>query len=357
MNRKPINHLILIRTSSMGDVVMTVPVVAALRRAYPSLRISILTRPGYRRFFRDIADMDFVFYDPEMRHKGIGGCLRLAGDIRSLGADAVADLQDTVITRTLCALLRAKGLRVSTIDSGRAEQKAMTRRARKVLTPLAPMTERYRDAIVRLGLEFSMPREKEVKTNPVPPVVTATAGAKTGIWIGIAPFAKHKAKIYPIPSTDTLIGILTERYGKVFILGGGTHEKSFAEGMEKRHKNVVSVIGRLTVDDELDLISNLDVVVTMDSASMHIASSANVPVVSVWGATHPFSGFYGYGQNPADVIQANLPCRPCSVHGDKPCIFGNYRCLSSIEPQTIADAVARVLERTDKIPSADQCGK
>ena len=349
MHKKSINHLLLIRISSLGDVVMTVPVVAALRRAYPSLRISILTRPGYRRFFREITDIEFVCYDPEMRHKGLGGCFRLAGDIRSVGADAVADLQDNLMTGTLCAILRAKGLRISTIDSGRAEQKAMTRRARKVLTPLAPMTERYRDAIVRLGLEFSMPCEEDVKVRAVPETITAAAGIKNGIWIGIAPFAKHKAKIYPIPSADTLIGILAASYGKVFILGGGTHEKSFAEGMEKRHKNVVSVIGRLTVDEELDLIGNLDVVVTMDSASMHIASSVHVPVVSVWGATHPFSGFYGYGQNPADAIQADLPCRPCSVHGNKPCIFGNYRCLSSIEPQTIADAVARVLERTGKI--------
>lgn len=122
-----------------------------------------------------------------------------------------------------------------------------------------------------------MPREPQTKPCTVPEPIQETVGPKEGRWIGIAPFAKHRGKIYPIPLTDELIGLLNETYDRVFIFGGGEHEKSFAEGMERRHKGVVSVIGRMSMSQEMDLIGNLDAIVTMDSATMHIASLLGIP--------------------------------------------------------------------------------
>lgn len=331
------------RLSAMGDVAMTVPVVAALRQAYPSLRISVLTRTGFRPFFRGIPDLTFVDFDPAGRHKGFFGLVRLACDIGTCGADTVADLHDVLRTKVVRTLVRLRGMRVAVIDKGRKEKKAMTRRAGKRLVPLAPTTERYRHTIRRLGFDFDMPREPERAVCPVPGPIAGTTGPKKGRWVGIAPFAKHRGKIYPIPLTDELIGLLNETYDRVFLFGGGEHEKSFAEGMERRHRGVVSVIGRMDMSQEMDLIANLDAMVTMDSATMHIASLLGVPVVSVWGATHPFAGFYGYGQDPANAVQADMPCRPCSVFGDRPCIFGDYRCMHAIAPQQIAERVERVV--------------
>ena len=331
------------RLSAMGDVAMTVPVIAALRRAYPELRISILTRRGFRPFFRDIPDLSFVDFDPTGRHKGFFGLVRLTGEIRAAGIDTIADLHDVLRTKVVRTFARLTGIRTAVIDKGRKEKREMTRRAGKRLVPLAPMTERYRHTIRRLGFDFDMPREPQTKPCTVPEPIQETVGPKEGRWIGIAPFAKHRGKIYPIPLTDELIGLLNETYDRVFIFGGGEHEKSFAEGMERRHKGVVSVIGRMSMSQEMDLIGNLDAIVTMDSATMHIASLLGIPVVSVWGATHPFAGFYGYGQHPDNAVQADLPCRPCSVFGDRPCISGDYRCLSSIRPQEIADRVAKAV--------------
>ena len=79
----------------------------------------------------------------------------------------------------------------------------------------------------------------------------------------------------------------------------------------------------------------------MDSANMHMASLVGTRVVSVWGATHPYAGFLGYGQREADCIQRNMPCRPCSVYGNKPCQYGDYRCLTTITPNAI---VCKLLE-------------
>lgn len=342
------------RLSAMGDVAMAAPVVEALRAAYPEMRITILTRPFFRPFFRDIKEIEFLDFDPK-KHKGLGGLYHLSRDIRELGVDAVADLHDVLRTKVIRYLLWMRGYPVAYIDKGRYEKELLTRRTRKRLEPLTPVVERYRQTVSRLGIRFSVPTDGELerKVRDVPDEVTAAAGAKDGIWIGVAPFAQHKGKIYPIPLMDELIGMLAARYGRVFVFGGGAYEKSFADGMERRHKGAVSMIGRVGLSQEMDVISNLDVMVSMDSSSMHMASLVGTPVVSVWGATHPYAGFYGFRQDPDNAVQLDMTCRPCSVYGKKKCIFGDYRCLRNIPPETIAAAVARVVE-TEKPVAADQ---
>jgi ADP-heptose:LPS heptosyltransferase len=95
------------------------------------------------------------------------------------------------------------------------------------------------------------------------------------------------------------------------------------------------------LEEELAVVSSLDIMVSMDSANMHIASLFGVPVVSIWGATHPFSGFMGWGQSVALAVQSNLECRPCSVFGNRKCFKGTRECLTGISPDTV---YARVME-------------
>ena len=90
-------------------------------------------------------------------------------------------------------------------------------------------------------------------------------------------------------------------------------------------------------------MSRLRLVLAMDSGNMHLASLAGVPVVSVWGATHPLSGFLGWGQSIDNVIQEDLPCRPCSIYGSKPCEYGDYRCMTGISPERVLEATNRIL--------------
>lgn len=336
--------MLVMRLSTMGDVAMVAPVIAALRRTRPDIRITILTQPLFRPFFNSMDDVGFLDFDPR-KHKGFFGLNRLAEEIDELGVDAVADLNDVAKTRILRTLLWIRGHKVAITDQGRDEKKQLTRRTRKKLVPLVPMVERYRRTIARLGFRFTLPCEgKPVRTDrPLPAAVVARAGEKRGVWVGVAPFARHKGKIYPIPLMDRLIGMLASKYDEVFIFGGGEHEKSFAEGMERRYDRVVSLIGNMSLSEEMDVIANLDAMVTMDSSSMHMASLAGTPAVSVWGATHPYAGFYGFCQDPANAVQLDIACRPCSLCGNKECIFGHYNCLNNITPESIAEAVEAVV--------------
>ena len=86
-------------------------------------------------------------------------------------------------------------------------------------------------------------------------------------------------------------------------------------------------------------MSYIDVMVSMDSANMHLASLVGTTVVSVWGATHPYAGFMGWNQKEENAVQVTLPCRPCSIFGNKPCRRGDYACLRQIEPSDIIQKI------------------
>ena len=90
-------------------------------------------------------------------------------------------------------------------------------------------------------------------------------------------------------------------------------------------------------------MSHLEVMLSMDSANMHLASLTGIPVVSVWGATHPLAGFMGWNQSKDNAIQVDLDCRPCSIFGQKPCKRGDYACLNQIKPETIVEKINTLL--------------
>lgn len=328
----------------MGDVAILPHIVGKLRADFPDLRITILTRPAYQTFFRGIENVNFLAPDFVKQYKGVRGIMRLRKEIVQLGVTHMADLHDVIRTKAIRKLLYFSGIKVGVIDKGRDEKRALTRKYHKFMVQLKPSYERYRDTLCELGFCIGQPQAVQRAPRPIPEEIFEVVGPKKGIWVGVAPFAKHAGKIYPTTLSGELIEMLAKKYDRVFIFGGGTYEKEFAECIEDRYEGVYSVIGKLRLGHEMDLISNIDVMVTMDSASMHIASLMGIPVVSVWGATHPFAGFYGFGQSSENAVQLDLPCRPCSVYGNKICIYNDYRCLHNISPDAIFERVARVLE-------------
>ena len=91
-------------------------------------------------------------------------------------------------------------------------------------------------------------------------------------------------------------------------------------------------------------MSHLDVMVSMDSANLHLASLVNTSVVSIWGSTHPFAGFMGWNQSHDSVVEVDLPCRPCSIYGNKPCLRGDWACMQNISPEVVVEHIERILQ-------------
>ena len=336
-------RVLVIRLSAMGDVAMVAPVLRTLRTHYPKIQITMLTPKFLHPFFREVEGIEFVAPDLKGRHKGIRGMLRLNRDIGHF--DMVADLHDVLRSKGLCTMMRLSGARVERIDKGRAEKRLLTAPKDKHKVPLKTTIDRYREVFVRLGFDLpSIPLPERI-VYPLHEKGKALAGSQNGErWIGISPFAQHRGKTYPTDRMrEVILQLSALDHTRLFLFGGGAAEKEYAEQVASLRENITSAIGCIPLAEEMELISHLDLMVSMDSSALHMSSLVGVPVVSVWGATHPFAGFYGFGQDPQRAVQIDLPCRPCSVYGNKPCLWGDYRCMTQIPPERIVEKVCLTL--------------
>ncbi len=335
-------HILLMRFSALGDVAMTVPVVRNLLQQYPDLQVSFVSEPFMAPLFEGIDRLHFVGVSTKKEFRGLNGLRRLAAQLRKdIDFDAIGDLHDVLRTKILRIFLFCP--RVAVIDKGRKEKKSLTRATNKNLRPLKTGFQRYADVLAKLGYPIDLGIERGLS----PKATDANLGsfAQPGNrLIGIAPFARHAAKMYPLDKMKAVLTQLASDPLNRIILLGSPAEGEQLKQWESVGENVQSVAGKLTFRDELKLISQLNLMISMDSANMHMASLYGVPVVSVWGGTHPWLGFYGWGQDPDNAVQSNLPCRPSSVFGNKPCpVHGEAGCMQEIKPLDILNVCNKIL--------------
>jgi len=338
-------HILVMRFSAMGDVAMTVPVIKEVLRQNPDLQITYVSRPGFAGFFSNIPRLNYFPADLELLYNGLTGPLKLYKQLRKTAQyDAVADLHDSLRSKFIRRLFQLDGVKNAYIDKGREEKKQLTRFPNKVLKPLKRTIERYADVFRQLDLNMELDYRLHQEVKPVPESITAIAGNKTSKWIGIAPFAKHTGKIYPLQKMEEVISTLDKEKVKIFLFGGSGQEQELCRQWQQQFGNVISTVRMLSMEDELALISNLDVMLSMDSAGMHLASLVGTPVVSVWGATHYYAGFLGYGQSEQNIVSDDIECRPCSVYGNKPCFRKDYACMQNISAQMIVDKINTLIK-------------
>ena len=330
-------NVLLIRFSAIGDVAMTVPVVYSVAKAYPDKHFTMLSNIRFAPFFSGMPEnVSFIGVDLKKDYHGFGAMLKLFFRLCKKHFDVVADLHGVLRTTALSIFFRLFFTRVSRIDKDRRSRKLLTRSKNKDLTPRLTSFDRYRIVLENLGFSFelnfhSIFGDKKADLSTIKDIIDD----KDCPWVGIAPFAAHKGKIYPLYLMEDVVAqidstILCRQF--VFAYG---KERSLVEEWARKYRSVEIIDPRLGLAGELTLISNMEVMLAMDSSNMHLASITATPVVSVWGATHPVAGFLGWGQKPEDCIQLEMPCRPCSIYGKTKCIYGDYRCLTGIDPDSV----------------------
>jgi ADP-heptose:LPS heptosyltransferase len=331
----PIRNICVLRFSAMGDAAMCVPVIRQCLEQNPTLHVTFVSNRALGPLVKDIPRLTFHPAELKGGHKGMAGLTRLFRELRhSTRFDAVADLHDVLRSKYLSLLFRLSGVPVRTIDKGRREKKALTRRHDKAFRPLPTTFERYARVFRSLGLPVVLDMGK-------PPRPKAKRIGDIGMKkVGIAPFAKHLEKTWPEENAKGLVRLLLGRSDvRVLLFGGGRDEAARLESWKSELPGMEVVAGLYSLEEELGIVSTLDLMVSMDSANMHLASLFGVPVVSVWGATHPFAGFMGWGQSAELAVQADIGCRPCSVFGNKGCYKGTRECLTGISPHMVYERV------------------
>lgn len=334
--------LLVFRFSAMGDVAMVANVLQEFVEQHRHLTVVMVSREIFRPFFSDVSGLIFHPFYPHRTHKGMRGLYRLFKELKRYTPIAVADLHENIRSRFLSLLFRLNGITVEQLDKGRKEKKALTRAHHKILKPLKPTVERYADVFRNLGYPTTLSHALRQKRLPLPETAKRLFADDRTAKVGIAPFAQHPAKMYPLDRMEKVIDYLNQQGHTVLIFGGGTVEQQTAEGWQVKYKHVHSLIGHFSLQEELAIIAQLDVMLSMDSAGMHMASLMGVRVLSIWGATHPYAGFLGYGQRLDDCIQVEHPARPSSIYGDKPCVCDGKDSMELIDPALIINKLREV---------------
>ena len=337
-------HILVIRLSAMGDVAMTVPVLRAFSLQYPQVKITVVSRPFFAPFFNEIPNVTFFNVDLKERHKGFIGLLRLFFDVKQFKIDAVADLHNVLRSKVVRTLFAISGKKVAATDKGRAEKKALISLTNKVFTPVKSMFQRHVETFEKLGFKISLENPIFPKKAKLSNEILVFTGEKNQNWIGIAPFAQYESKVYPQDLMQKVIDSLSEKSNqKIFLFGGGEAEIQKLNQLQNQHQNVIVVAGKLKFQQELDLISNLDVMLSMDSGNAHIASMLGIKVITLWGATHPYAGFKPFNQLDDFCITADrehYPLLPTSVYGNKK-VRGYEDVMRTIQPEIVVDKIKK----------------
>lgn len=340
-------HVLVIRLSEIGDVAMTIPVLYSVAHLNPSDTFTLLTQPFLQSLFiNPPTNLHTRAVDIRGQEKSFGGIMKYAQKISKEPFDVVIDLHDVIRSRIIASQFKLKGKKVFVLDKMREARKKLIRKENKVLRPIRPTIERYGDVFLRAGFVYEQQFDSLYDTTqPNDASLVEKYGEKgANRWIGVAPFAKYRGKTYGIDEMEIVVDRLSQLpHTKVFLFGGRGYEQAMLDEWDFRYDNVHSVVGEFELDKELMLISQLNLLVSMDSANMHLASLVKTPVVSLWGATHPYAGFYGYKQDPNNIIQAPMLCRPCSILGQKPCYKGGWACLKWITPDMVVEKVKELL--------------
>lgn len=332
MEGKNSRHIAVLRFSALGDIAIAAPLVKAYAHANPDKRFTMVSQSLTEPLFRGCENLGYYPVDLRGRHKGVMGMYRLFRELCSIGVTDVADIHSVLRTFVLRFFFYLNRTPVKYLNKGRTEKAALTSRNNKRLRQLHSTMSRYERVFCELGLEelsfATQPRNmRRVERS-------SEEMLKKGVKIGIAPFAKHRGKQWPVAKMELVVARLSEdKRFSILLFGGGNKEISLMKEWEAKYPRVMTVAGKYTFDEELRIISELDLMVCMDSANMHFASAMGVPVISIWGATHPFLGFYGWGQDLDNAVMAPAECRPCSVFGNKKCFRKDYICLNLLDEE------------------------
>ena len=334
----------------MGDVAMMVPVVYSLATQYPDIRITVLSRGFARPFFEQLApNVDFMEADVKHEYHGVKGLNALYRRLTAKQFTKIADFHNVLRSEYLRMRFNIGRYRVEHIDKHRRQRRALVSKKNKVRVTLPTPFQNYADVLDRLGypvrLDFhSIFPPEGGDLSLLPAVIGQKQSGEQ--WIGVAPTAAHPGKCYPTDRMRQVIEQLTAKHpqARFFLFGRGqTEDELFSKWCADMPQCVW--VGRHleNLQQELILMSHLDVMLSMDSSNMHLASLTGTPVVSVWGATHPCAGFVGWNQSAENTIQADLDCRPCSIYGNRRCRRGDMACMNLIHPEQITERIEQII--------------
>lgn len=342
----PIHKILLIRMSSIGDILLTTPLLRQLRQLYPDAEIDFLVRKEYSQLLQANPHLSRLLTIDV--HEG-EALKALKKQIRRQGYDVIIDLHRNLRSRYLCAfwnhppVLKIRKNQLTRfllvhlkLNLYRRGSRRPRHVAEKYLHAAGPLGADPQD----LALEMHLPREIEESGK-----TRWQALAAEGYGMVMAPGARHFTKRWPPEYYAQLIRQIYEATGRRTVLVGGPDEREIIAEIRRRAGEEItrSLAGEISLPETFALIRHAPCFVSNDSGLMHAAAAGGVPQVALFGSTTEELGFFPL--NPAAQVLQNphLTCRPCSHIGRDACPKGHFRCMKEIRPEEVLDVILKIL--------------
>ncbi len=323
--------ILIIRLSSLGDIVLTQSTVQAVRNEFPKAQIHYLTKRAFSPIVEMFECVDEIHY---WENKNT-----ILMKLRKLKFDLAIDLHSKLNTFIIKSFINAK--QTSTYSKEHLLRRQIVKK--KTNRTISSTVDLYFTALKKIGLDSKMSNPKLFPLNntEMPEIFSVSKKVK---HIGLFPGALHKTKQYPIKQLAELIDSVPTEWNCQFLIFGSKAERYLAEKLNSlTEKKIIDLCGELDLQQLVTAINKMDVVISNDSGPMHIAAALSKPQIAIFGATHPKLGFAPMNKK-AILLSADLPCQPCSLHGSKACPLDHFDCMKQIYVVDILKTLKNMLK-------------
>ena len=343
------SKILVIQTAFIGDAILTLPLIQTLKVNFPQSSIDVLTIPLTAEIFNHHpAITDVIQFDKRGSDQGLKGLWRLRGILRTKNYDLVIVPHRSIRSSILAWLSKPTVSIGFDKSAGRWLFKDIVRynsslhEIERNLSLLEPLQLRY----VKPELPRLYPSTQDVQI--VDSILRANGLNQDWKLIAVAPGTVWNTKRWPAERFAALCKQVASDNIAV-ILVGGREDEALCNGIRDSAcvKNIFTVAGKLSLLQSAELIRRCEVLISNDSAPMHIAVAVGTPVVAIFGATVPEFGFSPRGPRDVVVETKGLKCRPCSIHGGNSCPIKTFECMLSITPEVVVDKLKSLLAREE----------
>lgn len=337
-------NILVVQTAFLGDVVLTTPLFAALKRLCPGASVTLLTTPLAANLVEEDKNLDgIITFDK----KGGESFFSIAGKLKKGGYDLMISPHRSHRTSIIGFLSRIP-VRVGYGEAGfsifythRVKRPMELHEVDRILHLLTALGAASEPSDRKLTVNYTAAEKAEVDK------ILEEAGIPPGTRLaGLCPGSVWPTKRWTVEGfAEVGKGLREKGYG-VVVVGGPEDRETGARVLGLLGGKAVDAVGKTSLKALAAWIDRFSVFVTNDSGPLHVASARNVPTVAVFGATVRELGFFPFHQR-SKVVETALPCRPCGLHGGKTCPEGHFRCMLDITPETVLKAC---LELTGESP-------
>lgn len=328
--------LLIIRFSSIGDIVLTTPVIRCLKKQVPDATVHYLTKSGFRTVVESNPYIDKIHYlDNDLDS--------VIYELKKEEYDYIIDLHHNLRTLKVKRALKKRSFSFNKLNI----EKWLYTTFKWNRMPDIHIVDRYLETVSHFGvkndgkgLDYFIPERDKVKESDIP--VSHLAG-----YIGVVIGAAHNTKKYPVHKLKELCAAIDH---PVILLGGKEDYQNGKLVAEVDPQKVYNACGKFNLNESADLVRRSKLIITNDTGLMHIASAFKKPIISLWGNTVPEFGMYPYfpaaNNKPFDILEVRpLSCRPCSKIGYDKCPRGHFKCMELITPESILQKINQRLGR------------